>query len=91
MQYLTEILDRGEVIRDYGVRQETVKITKGSGMKLNYLLIYLFLISFSVTLPKLIENCNLMKCSASNNFKYKKEHCVHLFKKWLVHLVIDTL
>lgn len=38
MQYVTEILECGEFSRDYGVRQETVKIEKGSGMdKVNIL------------------------------------------------------
>lgn len=32
LQYVTEILEGGKFSRDYGVRQETVKIEKGSGM-----------------------------------------------------------
>lgn len=33
LHYVTEILEHGEFTRDYGVRQETVKIEKGSGME----------------------------------------------------------
>jgi len=33
MQFVTEMLEQGEVLRDFGTRQENAKIEKGSGKR----------------------------------------------------------
>ena len=33
MQFVTEMLEQGEVLRDFGARQENAKIEKGSGKR----------------------------------------------------------